>query len=97
MSDELLLNDARRQPVEGSPAWKHAEVKRFKRLSLKHQGLTTTWFVQIALGVSKQRVYQLIDEGRLPVYNILGKKLIPCDALEEFAALQRSCGFRYAA
>ncbi len=95
MADELPLNDARREPVEGSPAWKLTEVKRFKRLSQKHEGLTTPWFAQIALGVSRQRVHQLISEGRLPVYDILGKKLIPCDALEEFAALERSSGFRY--
>jgi excisionase family DNA binding protein len=96
MSDELPLNDTRRQLVEGSPAWKLAEVKRFKGLSLRHHGLTTIWFATIALGVSRQRVHQLINEGRLPVYDILGKRLIPCDALDEFAALERSSGFRYA-
>jgi excisionase family DNA binding protein len=95
MGDELPLNDVRLEPVKGSPAWKFREIRRFKELAAQHQGLTSTFFAQIALGVSKQRVYQLIESGRLPAFEILGKKLIPCDELERFAALERSSGFRY--
>jgi hypothetical protein len=49
----------------------------------------------IALSVSRQRIYQLIEAGHLPVVEILGKKLVPCDELERFTALERSSGFRY--
>jgi hypothetical protein len=96
MPDELPLNDERLELVEGSKAWKLAEFRRFKQLSKKHDGLTTPWLASIALGVSHQRVAQLVAAGRLPAFDILGKKLIPCDHLEQFSALTRSSGFRYA-
>jgi hypothetical protein len=96
MSDELPLNDERRSPRKGSAAWKLAEFQRFKALSRKHDGLTTPLFATIALGVSRQRVYQLIDSGHLPVVEVLGKMFILCDELDRFAALERrSYGFRY--
>jgi hypothetical protein len=96
MAPELPLNDPRRALVVGSPAWKMNEIARFKELSAKHGGLTSAWFAQVALGVSRQRVHQLINDGRLQTYEILGKHLIACDALESFASLDRTSGFRYA-
>ncbi len=97
MSDELPLDDERREPVKGSPAWTVVEFKKFRQLSRKHEGLTTSGYAKVVLGVSKQRVYQLINSGHLPVIEVLGRKFIPCDELQRFAALERSSGFRYAA
>lgn len=96
MENELPLNDERLKPAEpGSALQTRQDVRRFKTLCLKHNGLTTVWFAQIALGVSRQRIHQLIAEGRLPSYKLLGKVLIPCDRLDEFTALDRTTAFRY--
>ena len=80
---------------KGSRAWKREEWKRFRDLSAHHRGLTTPLFAQILLGVSKQRVFQLIDAGHLPTVEVFGKRFLFCDVLEEFSQLQRDNTFRY--
>ena len=52
-------------PREGSTAWKLAEFKRFRKLSLQEGGLTQPFVASLLLGVSRQRVHQLIEEGRV--------------------------------
>ncbi len=93
--DELKLNDDRKALRAGSKAWVQNEVQRFRNLSAKHGGLTTPWFAKTALGISRQRVYQLMDLGHLPSFELLGKKFIACDQLEAFAALDRTASTRY--
>jgi hypothetical protein len=97
MSDELPLNDDRIEFPEGSAGWKREQCKKFHQLSKKHGGLTTPWLASLVLCLSHQRIAQLVAAGRIPSYDILGKKMIPCDHLEHFAALERSPGYRYAA
>ncbi len=72
-----------------------AEIRRFRELSRKHGGLTQVGMCSLVLGVSTQRVYQLIEAGRLPSVEILGKRYVLCDELEAFAAVERSSGTRY--
>ena len=93
--EELQLNDERLVPRRGSRAWKRMEWARFRDLASVHGGLTSAFFAQLLLGVSNQRVHQLMNEGRLPWVEIMGKRFIPCDALEAFSGVDRSCGFRY--
>ncbi len=92
MESELPLNDERIIPRKGSKAWVASEIQRFRDLSAKHDGLTSPWFARVAMGVSKQRVYQLMEAGRLPFYEILGKPFIACDVLERFAKIERRTG-----
>ncbi len=94
-NEELPLDDIRRQLVKGSKAWVALELETFRQLSKKHGGLTTPWFAKIALGVSRQRVYALMESGHLPSFELLGKKFIACDVLQAFVALDRHSGFRY--
>lgn len=68
------------------------EWNRFQELAKKHEGLTTPFFAQIGLGLSKQRVYELLQNGRLPSYDVMGKTLIPVDELLTFAAADRPTG-----
>lgn len=95
MSDELALNDERRVPRKGSFAWVRYEQKRFMELAAKHRGLTTPWFAAQTLGLSRQRIHQLMDSGHLLTHEVLGKRWIACDALEAFGALDRDNAFRY--
>jgi hypothetical protein len=82
----------RPDPRKGTKAWKEMELQRFYALARQHGGLTTGFFVGVALGVSKQRVYQLVEAGKLQTYEVLGKKLFACDEIEEFAAIERKPG-----
>jgi hypothetical protein len=94
-NEELPLNDIRRQVRKGTKAWVAVELETFRELSRKHGGLTTPWFAKIALGVSRQRVYALMESGHLPSFELLGKKFIACDELQAFVALDRHSGYRY--
>ncbi len=84
-------------PRKGSHAWKLAEWRRFRALAATHGGLTTPLFAQLLLGVSKQRVFQLIDAGLLETVEVLGKRFLLCDRLEEFSQLDRDSSTRYVA
>ncbi len=97
MSNELLLNDERRaEPAKGSVAWTVREWRKFRKLSTLHGGLTSPTLAGIAIGVSRQRVLQLVNTGHLRAFDVLGKQYLSCDDIEEFAKLERSSGFRYA-
>jgi hypothetical protein len=96
VESELPLNDERKAPRKGSLAWTLGEVKRFRELSRQHEGLTTPSFAAVALGVSRQRISQLMQTGHLPFVEILGRPYIKCDELETFAALERTSQTRYA-
>ncbi len=96
MSEELPLNDTRKPaPKVGSVAWTVAEWKRFHALSKEHGGLTNPAFAAVAIGVSRQRVHQLINTGHLRSFEVLGKPYVCCNDVEEFAKLERSNTYRY--
>ncbi len=95
MDTELPLNDERKTPRKGSIAWTISEVKRFNQLSRAHGGLTSPNFCSVVLGVSRQRVHQLMEAGRLPHVEILGRPYVCCDQLEAFAAVERTTNSRY--
>lgn len=91
--DELPLNDARKPaPKKGSLAYVRRELRRFRELSRDHDGLTQVGVAKLILGVSDQRVRQLIQAGRIRSFDILGKVYVSCADLEEFAKLERPIG-----
>ena len=45
---------------------------------------------QVALGLGKTKIYQLIGEGRLASVRIDGTRLIPVEAIEELLAQHSS-------
>jgi hypothetical protein len=45
--------------------------------------------------VSRQRVHQLIQDGRLRTYSIFDRTFLACDDIAEFAKLDRDSAFRY--
>jgi hypothetical protein len=82
-------------PRRGSIAWAGREWRRFRQLSKLHEGLTSASFAAEALGVSRQRVHQLIQDGRLRTYSIFDRTFLACDDIAEFAKLDRDSAFRY--
>jgi hypothetical protein len=50
------------------------------------------------LGVSRTRMYQIMEAGHLPVFECFGRQYIGCDALDVMYEMQkerRTPGFRY--
>jgi hypothetical protein len=91
--DELPLNDERKPaPRKGTVAWFTHEWSRFRTLSAQHGGLTTSLYAGIAIGVSRQRADQLAAAGRIVSYDILGKRYLACDSVEDIAKQERLTG-----
>ncbi len=81
---------------EGSNAWKLAEFARFRSLSVEEGGLTQPFFASLLLGISRQRVHQLIEQGKLRGFKVMGKFFVSCNGLEEFRHLERNVpGMRF--
>jgi len=96
--EELPGMPPRNTPREGTRAWKIAEFKRFRELCAKEDGLTNPIVASWLLGVSRQRVHQLIETGHLRGFHVLGKNFVSCRGLEQFLELgKRTSGFRYSA
>ncbi len=84
-----------RPPTKWSMKWYAMEADRYTKLSAQHQGLTPPSVAAFLLGVSRQRVHELIKFGRLTEYEICERKWLPVDQVEAFARLERDSGFRY--
>ena len=77
------------------PKTKHgvfADVKEFMRIIKLHGGLVPMSSVGTILGVSRQRVHQLADEGTFSVYEFYGMKWLLEKEVVSFAKLKRAAG-----
>jgi hypothetical protein len=85
------------QPLrKWSKGWRLGEWNRYAKLCRDHRGLTTPAFAGVILGVSRQRVYELMEYERLTVHDILERKWLQVDEVEAFAKLERDNTTRYA-
>jgi hypothetical protein len=82
---------------KGSRAWIKSEFAKFQSLAAEHRGLTQPVFAALALGVSRQRIHQLMESGHLRSFDVMGKRFISCVDIEEFSKLERDSSFRYEA
>lgn len=71
-----------------TPLW------HYLKANVKHGPLAPIAMVAGALGVSKQRVHQFINDGRLPVITVAGKKFVSAHDLEQFLLVARRSGQR---
>ena len=67
-------------------------TKEFQRISKIHNGLVPQSIVGTVLGVSRQRVHQLISEGTFSTWEFYGMKWLSQDEVVEFGKLQRKAG-----
>lgn len=81
-----------RKPRKGSLAWYGAEAARYTELSAQHQGLTPPSVAAFILGVSRQRVHELMLQGRFTIYEVCNRKWLPVDEVEQFSTLERPTG-----
>jgi hypothetical protein len=69
-----------------------ADIKEFMRIVKLHGGLVPMSAVGTILGVSRQRVHQLADEGTFSVYEFYGMKWLLEKEVISFGKLKRAAG-----
>jgi hypothetical protein len=84
----LLSGDTEETPVHTF----RQELEAFSRASVEESGLINSNQAAIYLGVSAQRVHQLVDRRKLTPHRFLGRVYISFTELEEFAKLERPTG-----
>jgi hypothetical protein len=68
------------------------DVREFMRLTKLHGGMLPISACAIVLGVSRQRVHQLVDEGTFSVHEFYGMKWLLEKEVVPFARLNRRAG-----
>ena len=68
------------------------EFYRFQRASKFAGGLVPQAQAALVLGLSKQRINDLVAGGRLREHDFFGKNFIACSDIAEFRAKQRRSG-----
>ncbi len=71
-------------PVIESRSGKRSPVREIVDATERHGALLPQWAVVSTLGLSKQRVHQLVQAGRLATVEAAGKVWVPAVALELF-------------
>lgn len=79
-------------PVLQERVRKRSPLWHYLKATAQHGPLAPPSMVAASLGVSRQRVYQFIDEGRLEFVTVDGRKFIPAHKLEEFLLIARRQG-----
>jgi len=69
-----------------------ADIKEFMRIIKLHGGLVPMSAVGTILGVSRQRVHQLADEGTFTVFEFYGMKWLLEAEVISFGKLKRAAG-----
>lgn len=69
-----------------------ADVREFAKLTKLHGGLVPMSVVATILGVSRQRVHQLVDEGTFKHWTFYGMKWLSQEEVVSFAKLNRPKG-----
>jgi hypothetical protein len=68
------------------------DLREFLRITKQRGGLVPISAVATVLGVSRQRVHQLADEGTFSVFTFYGMKWLLEEEVVSFAKLNRSAG-----
>jgi hypothetical protein len=87
--DELPLNDDRRELKRGSKAWRKREWDRYFEALWRCEGLMPVWMAVMQLGVSRQRVHQMMETGVLERLEFFGKPFVRGDEVEALQAMEK--------
>ncbi len=79
-------------PVIAEQAKPKSALRQYIDATEKHGPLVAPAMIAAAIGVSRQRVWQFINEGRLPSIVICGDRWIPATSLEMFWTEERRVG-----
>jgi hypothetical protein len=90
---EAVVEQRELFPVIDKKAPHRGFLWRYIQATVDRGALVPVSYAGEALDVSRQRVYQLIDSGQLPVVEIGDRKFIAARDLEEFLKLDRKTGY----
>jgi len=79
-------------PVIEEKLTRRSPVRTFLDASAEHGGLVPPSMLVRSLGVSKQRIHQLMDAGRLVTVTVDGKRYVTACSLELFLTEERRNG-----
>lgn len=94
---ELALNDERKVMRRGSKEWRRREWDRYRQALSARNGLFPVYLTALQLGVSRQRVHQMFDEGILERLVFFDHIFAPGDEIDALVAMEqerRSPAFR---
>jgi hypothetical protein len=73
-------------------AGRRSTLRRYIEATMEHGPLVPQTMIAATLGVSKQRVAQFIDQGRLASITIDDRRFVPAASVDVFMTEQRSNG-----
>lgn len=79
-------------PVLEEKVKKRSPLWAYLKATAEHGPLAPPMMIAASMGVSKQRVYQFISEGRLECVRVNGKMMVPVHKFEEFLLVARRQG-----
>jgi hypothetical protein len=97
--DELPSNDDRRELKRNSKAWRRQEWLRYREALAKFDGLFPPYLTAFQLGVSRQRVHAMFEEGVLERLEFFGYPFARGDQIDRLVDLEKERhqpGFRWA-
>jgi hypothetical protein len=79
-------------PVIEQKAKKRSWLRRYIEATQKHGPLATQGQIAAALGVSRQRINELVNDDRIATVDVGDRTFIPCSAYELFLTEERRVG-----
>lgn len=87
--DELQLNDERRVLQRNSKAWRKQEWERYRSALWEFNGLVPAWLAAIQLGVSRQRVHAMFEQGVLERLEFFGHPFAKGEEIDALVAMEK--------
>jgi hypothetical protein len=90
---ELTIEQAEMFPsIAATKPRKRSPLRELIDAIQLHGPLIPQGFMHVALDMSRQRVHQLIADGRIATIHVAGKQFIPLAALDVFLSDERKTG-----
>jgi hypothetical protein len=79
-------------PTIAATARKRSPLRVMMDAVERHGPLVPRAFIHVALDMSKQRVHQLVHEGKLATIDVCGRDFVPLASLDVFLSDERKAG-----
>jgi len=81
-------------PILSKEAPAKSKFREWMDALATHGPLVTLSVAASGLDLSRQRVHQLVNEGRIETVEVCGERFVPSTAIEKFLATNRGTGVR---
>jgi len=93
---EGVLDQGELFPVLQAKTKERSLLRRYVDATLQHGPLATPAMCAAAIGISRQRIHQLIEQDRIAVVELDGNRYIPTPEFERFLCEERKSGVHLA-